>query len=68
MERNVLVVWAFEAAVPVTVGSEHVVIGEQMRHAKLLDAFEVGAERSGIRPDLVVREHRPDLHHVSFVW
>ena len=40
VERDVLVVRALEAAGPVAVGAEHVVVDEQVGDAELLEALE----------------------------
>ena len=58
VERDVLVVGAAEAAVAAAVGAEHVVVGQQVGEAELLDALQVGPDGARIRADLVVGQHR----------
>ena len=50
VERDVLVVGAFEAAGPVAVGAEHVVVDQQVGDAQLLEPLGVGDDRTGSVP------------------
>ena len=62
VERDVLVVRALEATRAVALGAEHVVVGQQMGEAEILQPLEIVPDRAGIGPDLVVGEDGADSH------
>ena len=45
-----------------TVGAEHVVVGEQVVEAELLDRLRVGAHAAQVGADLGLREDDAELH------
>ena len=62
VERRVDVVRAAPRLVHLGIGAEHVVVGQQVLEAELLDALRVRADRAPIGADLRLREHDTDLH------
>ena len=62
VEGDILVVGAFEPARSVTIGADHVVVDQQMSEAELLRTFGVGADRTRVVADLVMRDDCSDLH------
>ncbi len=62
MERGVLVVGAFEAARPLSLGADDVVVDEQVGCAELLQTLRVGSDGAWVGADLAVGEHGAELH------
>ncbi len=62
MERRAHVVGTGPGLMHLGVGTQHVVIGQQMGEAKLLDPLGVSADGTSIGADLGLRENDTDLH------
>jgi hypothetical protein len=62
VERGVRVVRSLEAAGPVPVDADHVVVHEEVGHAELLRALRERPHRPRVGADLVMRDDRADLH------
>ena len=62
VERGVLVVGAFEAARPLSLGADDVVVDEQVGCAELLQTLRVGSDGTWVGADLVVRQDGAELH------
>ena len=62
VERDILVVGAFEAAGTLSLGADDVVVDEQVRCAELLETLRVGRDGTWIGADLVVGQHGAEQH------
>jgi hypothetical protein len=62
VERRVDVVRPGPRLVHDRIGAEHVVVGQDVGKAKLLDPRSVGADGTAIGADLGLREHYADIH------
>ena len=58
VERRVDVVRTGPRLVHLGIGADHVVVREQVREAELLDPFRIRADRTAVRTDLRLGEHR----------
>jgi hypothetical protein len=61
-KRAVDVVGTGPARVEGAVGAEHVVVGQDVGVAQLLDALHVGPDRTAVDGQLGLREHHSDAH------
>ena len=62
VERRVDVVGPGPRLVHARIGAEHVVVGQDVGEAKLLDPLSVGADGAAIGADLGLRKHDADIH------
>lgn len=62
VERDVLVVGAFESARPVAIGAQHMVVDEEVGDALGLQTLGVRSDRPRVGADLVVGQYGSDAH------
>ncbi len=62
MERRVDVVGTGPRLVDSRIGAQHVVIGQDMREAKLLDPLCVRADSAAVGADLGLRKYDANFH------